>query len=254
MLGVTYDETKAVVIMDQQYIACQHADGQFCRINARSQPLTNLPLCITALYTKNYQGIRECSLSTSHAPYTFIPVAVASNFWIIPLNPKTQRSTVTIICSDKATSKVPLQQPFHMLRLSPVCSATSRYFHLPPHYEDHTIMMNISLDTANINAINILIPDFRIWQHFNSNWTSPHLQKLANVLVVPVMQLYKHMINTSKPVHSFMISDDDEDPSLIWTISMHPGTYIGTTGVIFAVCIGVHCLKGFWIRPATSNC
>ena len=26
-IGVTYDETKAVAIMDQQYIACQHANG-----------------------------------------------------------------------------------------------------------------------------------------------------------------------------------------------------------------------------------
>ena len=28
-IGVTYDETKAVAIMDQQYIACQHANEQF---------------------------------------------------------------------------------------------------------------------------------------------------------------------------------------------------------------------------------
>ena len=43
------------------------------------------------------------------------------------------------------------------------------------------MMMNVSLDTANINAINIPTPDFRIWQHFNSNWTTSHLQKLADV-------------------------------------------------------------------------
>ena len=50
------------------------------------------------------------------------------------------------------------------------------------------MMMNVSLDTANINAVNISTPDFRIWQHFNSNWTSSHLQKLGNVPVVPVTQ------------------------------------------------------------------
>ena len=33
-IGVTYDGTKAVSIIDQQYMACQHADGQFCRINS----------------------------------------------------------------------------------------------------------------------------------------------------------------------------------------------------------------------------
>ena len=71
-------------------------------------------------------------------------------------------------------------------------------------------MRNVSLDTANINVINILILDFRIWQHFSSNWTPPHLQKLANVLEVPVTQLYRGMINNSEPIPSFTIEDDDE--------------------------------------------
>ena len=174
-------------------------------------------------------------------PCTFIPVAVTSNFRIIPSNPETLGSAVTIICPDKATSTVPLQQPFHILRLSPACSATSGYFHLPPHYEDHTIIMNVSLYTANINAINISTLDLRIWQHFSSNWTPPHLQKLANVHEVPVTQLYRGMINTSKSTHLFTMKDEDEDPSLTWTIVTHPGTYIGTIGMIFAVYIGVYC-------------
>ena len=115
-----------------------------------------------------------------------------------------------IICPDKVTSTVH-QQPFHILRLSPTCSATSRYFHLPPtlqesHYDD-----NVSLDTANINVIIISTPDFRMWQHFSGNWTTPLLQKLANVLEVLVTQCYKHIIHMSEPVHSFTIKDDDED-------------------------------------------
>ena len=180
---MTYDKTKAGAITDQQYIACQHANRQFCRVNALFQPLTNPSSYITALYAKNDQALREqCSLLTSHAPHTFIPLAVTSNLWIIPSNPQAPGSTMTIICPDKATNTTPLQQLFHIIRLSPACSATSRYFHLPPHYEDHTILMNISQDTANINAFNNSTLDFRIWQHFNSNWTPPHLQKLANVL------------------------------------------------------------------------
>ena len=109
---------------------------------------------------------------------------------------------MTVIFPDKATSRVPLQQPFHILRLPPACSATSRYFHLPLHYEDHTIMMNVSLDTTNINEINISTQDFRTWQHFSTNWTPSHLQKLANVPEVLVAQLYRDMINTSEPIHS----------------------------------------------------
>ena len=76
-------------------------------------------------------------------------------------------------------------------------------------------MMNVSPDTANIYAINISTLDIRIWKHFKSNWTSTHLQKLANVPEVQVTQLYEHMTNPSEPVHSFTIKDDDKDPSLI---------------------------------------
>ena len=155
---------------------------------------------------------------------------------------------------DKVTCILPLQQPFHWLNLSPAYSTTSRYFHLHPHYEDHTIMINASLDTTNINAINISTLDIRILQHFNSNWTSPHLQKLAIVSEGPVTQLYKYMIDTGEPVHLFTIKDDDKNLSLIWTILMHPWTYIWGFGMILAVCIGVYCFKRFWIRPAIPRC
>ena len=195
---MTYHETKAVAITDLQYRACQHANRQFFRIDAPFQPLKNLPLCITVLYVKKKLAIEEqCSLVISHMTHTFIPIAVTSILWIIPSNHQTLGSTITIICSDKATSTEPLQQPFHILRLSPAHSATSTYFHLPPHYKDHCTVMNVSRDTANINVINISTLNFRIWQNFSSNWTPFHLQKLANVPEVPVSQLYKDTINTS---------------------------------------------------------
>ena len=37
-IGVTYDETKAVVISYLQFRACQHANGQFCRIKHHETP------------------------------------------------------------------------------------------------------------------------------------------------------------------------------------------------------------------------
>ena len=65
------------------------------------QPLMNPPSCIIALYAKNDQAIGEqCSLSISHVQYTFIPVAVISNLWIIPSNPKTLGSTIMKNCPD----------------------------------------------------------------------------------------------------------------------------------------------------------
>ena len=93
------------------------------------------------------------------------------------------------------------------------------------------MIINVSLDTANINTINISSLDFRIWQHVSR----PHLQKLTNVPKVPVTQLHRDMINASEPFHSFTIKDNDDDSFLIWTILKHPGTYIGTICMIFAV-------------------
>ena len=56
-IGVTYDETQAVMITEQQYSTCLHANGQFCKIDAPFQALTNPPSYIAALYAKNDQGI-----------------------------------------------------------------------------------------------------------------------------------------------------------------------------------------------------
>ena len=233
--------------------AWQHANRQLCRINAPFQPLANLPLCVTALCAKNDQAIKEqCSLVISHMPHIFVPISVDSNLWIIPSNPQTLELMMTVICPEKATSTVPLQQPFHILRLSPACSTTSRYFHLPSHYKDHSMVMNVSLDTANIYAINISTLDFRMWQHFTTNWTPTCLQKLVNIPKVLVTQLYRDMINNSESIHSFTIKDD-EDPFLIWTILRHPGTYIGTISLIFVLCIGVYCFK-FGIKPTSPRC
>ena len=72
-IGVTCDEAKAVAITNLQYIACQHINRQFCRINAPLQTPTNPSSCVTALYTKNDKAIKEqCSLVISHMPHTYI--------------------------------------------------------------------------------------------------------------------------------------------------------------------------------------
>ena len=58
-LGISYDETKAIEISEQQFTTCQQAHGQFCNIDTPLQPLADPPLCITAIYAKNKVGI-EC--------------------------------------------------------------------------------------------------------------------------------------------------------------------------------------------------
>ena len=136
------------------------------------------PSCIAALYTKNDKEIgAQCSLSVFHTPPAFPPIIIMSNLWIFSLTPTMQESAITMIYPDTATSSSLFQQPVHILKLPPACSATSRHFHLPPHYEDHAVTMHICLDKANLNTLNISTPDFHIWQHFNSNWTAAHMQK-----------------------------------------------------------------------------
>ena len=66
-------------------------------------------------------------------------------------------------------------------------------FHLPPHYENSALEVNVSLHMANLNMINISSVDFCIWQHLEKHWNKNQLQHLASILSVPVEQLYRHM-------------------------------------------------------------
>ena len=69
-IGITYDETQAVMITEQHYSTCLHANGQLCKIDALFQALTNPLTCISALYTNNGQQIEaQCSLSVC-TPHT----------------------------------------------------------------------------------------------------------------------------------------------------------------------------------------
>ena len=71
-IGMICDDTKVVAISGLQYRAYQHANRQFCRINAPIQTLANQPSCVTTLYAKNDQAIKEqCSLVISHMPCTY---------------------------------------------------------------------------------------------------------------------------------------------------------------------------------------
>ena len=140
--------------------ACQHANRQFCRINALFQPLANPPPCVTALYAKNNQAVKEqCSLVISHMPHTLYLLLLLHTSGLFPQTPQTLWLTMPIICPDKATSTVHLQQLFNILRLSPACSATSRYFHMPPCYKDHSVVMNVNI-LAEIGSH----PTYRSWQ------------------------------------------------------------------------------------------
>ena len=145
------------------------------------------------------------------------------SLWNLISTPAMQGLAITMICSHKVTSSRLLQQPFQILKLPSVCSVTSRHFHLPPHYEDHTAMMHISLDIANLNAINISTPDFAYvnisiatgWQATYRNWQT-HLK-------FPSHNSTNKWSAQSEPVLPFELnSNKDEEPSLTWKLLAYP--------------------------------
>ena len=82
---------------------------------------------------------------------------------------------ITLICPGEAPRTITPQTPLHILCLQPVYNATSQYFDLPPCYESHEVTLNISLNTANLNVVNILGLEFRICHHLEAHWNKTSL-------------------------------------------------------------------------------
>ena len=206
------------------------------------------PIC------QEQQGNRS-TVSIFNTPTTFQPIVITSNLWIFVSTPTTQGSAITIICPDKATSSLPFQQPLHILKLPPSCSATSRHFHLPQYYDNNVMTIHVSLRRATLNSFNISVQDFHVWQHIGSNWSTTHIQKLVNVPEIPVTLLFRHLIGQSKPFLPFEMNRCSEEvgPFLIGTFLTHPGTYIGYPCTKLIASMGIYCLKKLWCRPASPR-
>ena len=181
-LRITQDETMAVEISTQQFRICQEANGQFCTVSTPYQLLANPPSCITALYVKNTASISaRCSLQIRKTSDVSMPSQLMPNVWILTTAPTTVTSKITLICLGEATQFIEVRKPIHVLHLPTACSATSPNFHLPPHYKSQPLEVNISLDMANLNMINILSLNFWVWQHLNKHQNESQLQHLASI-------------------------------------------------------------------------
>ena len=133
-LRMTQDETMAVEISPQQFRICQEANGQFCTIPTLFQLLANPPSCITALYAKNTASISaRCSLQIRKTSDVSMPSQLAPNVWILTTVPSAATTTITLLCLGETTQFIEVRKPIHILCLPTACSATSPYFHLPPH-------------------------------------------------------------------------------------------------------------------------
>ena len=218
-LRITWDETMALEISDKQYSTCKEANGQFCNIYTPFQPLANAPSCITALYSKNFASIAtRCSLQIRKAHTVSIPTLITSNVWIITSLQSTIQTGITYL-------PVCLQNWLHYGNPSISCdyhqSAVlhDHIFYLPPHCEPTSVTLNISLEIANINMINISALDFCTWQHLENQQNETQLQHLASIPLVPVDQLYKHMISDITPITPFTSPEESTgDTVSIWTL------------------------------------
>ena len=128
-------------------------------------------------------------------------------------------------------------------------------FYLPPHYEPTTATVNISLEIANLNMINISALDFCIWQHLENHQNETQLQHLASIPSVPVNQLYKHMMSGITPITPFTSTEESTGDTLsIWTLFSHTGVYVTAIGSLIPAGLGIFCCYFFWCHPARLAC
>ena len=88
----------AVETSFHQFGISQEANEQFCNIITPFQLLTNLPSCITALYTKNTGSISvRCSLQVRETQNITIPSQIAPNVWMLTKVPSAVTTAIALI-------------------------------------------------------------------------------------------------------------------------------------------------------------
>ena len=231
-LGITKDETMAVELLSEQFQICKAANGQFCTIPTPVQPLANPPICTSALYTRNLASISSrCSLQIRKTSDISIPSQIAPNVWILTTALSTPASTIILICLGKAMTFIKVGKPIHILRIPMACSATSSNFHLPPRYQNSHLEVNIFLDMANLNMVNISSLDFHIWQHLEDHRNETQLCHLATIPSISVNNIYQHIISSTQHITPFNTADEStEDTNSIWTLFSHTGIYVTAIG------------------------
>ena len=139
---------------------------------------------------------------------------------------------MTLICPEKPMETIPILQPIHIRKLPTACSATSSNFYLPPRYETPILDVNISLNMANLQMLNISAQKFYIWQHLGSNRSDMQLQHLTTIPSIPVHKIYQQLLNSTMPVMPFNTESTGNTDSL-WTLFTHPGIYISAKGITY---------------------
>ena len=228
---------------------------EFCNIPTPFQLLVNLPSCITTLYVKNTASIStRCSLQIREGSNVSIPSQLAPNVWILTTAPSAVTTTITPICPGETTKFIKVRKPIHILWLPRACSATSPHFHLHSWYETTSLKVNISLDIANLQMINISSMNFHIWHHLDKHQNESQLQHLASILAVLVGQLYSYMAIGIQHITSFSSEESTGDTDSIQTLFSHTRVYVMAIGSPIPAGLWIFCCYFFWCWPAKLAC
>ena len=246
----------AVEISKHQFSICQAANRQFCNMHTPLQLLANPPSYIAALYAKKAASIsNRCLLQIRKTQSISLPSQITPKMWILTSAPSTVTTAITLICPGETTKFITVKKPIHVLWLPPACSATSPHFHLPPHYEHPALTVNISLDMANLNMVNISSLDFHIWQHLKHHRNDTQLHHFSRIPSVSIAQLYKHMISGIKPITPFTSPTESiDDTESIWMLFSHTRVYVTAVGLLIPTGLGIFCCYFFWCWPVRLPC
>ena len=151
-----------------------------------------------------------------------MPSQLTPNVWILTTAPSAAAAaTISLICLGETTQFIEVRKPIHILHLPLACSAASPNFHLPKHHERPPLEVNISLDMANLNMINISSLTFHIWLHLEKYQNESQLQHLASIPSIPIGQLYSHMIKGIQHITPFSPEQSTADTDSTWTLFSH---------------------------------
>ena len=102
--------------------------------------------------------------------------------------------------------------------------------------------------------VNISALDFCIWQHLKDNRSETQLQYLTTIPLIPVNEIYQHIINGTQHIMPFDTTDEStEDTESIWTLFLHTETYVTAIGLHIPAGLGIFCYF-FWCWPARLAC
>ena len=170
-----------------------------------------------------------------------------TNVWILTTPLSTPASTITLICPERTTETITIQNPVHILRISMACSATSPNFYLPLRYQTSNFDINVSLNMANLHMINASALGFHIWQHLRDNRSETQLQHLTTIPSIPVHKIGQQMINGTQHIMPFDTTDEStEDTDSILTLFSHTGMYVTAIGSLIPAGLGLFCCYFFW--------